>query len=139
MNKAKKQSKRSLTSYKAQQVLTYPKKLIDPIAAFLSEQLSRLERRHKEITKEDPFEDVARISDNASIDSDAAEQFGHARVSAIKSELDRRIIQTRKALARVKVGQYGICESCGEMIDTDRLMVYPEAILCLKCEKRRER
>lgn len=120
-------------------VLTYPRKLIQPIGSFLNDQLARLERRQKEILKEDPFQDTRRLSDKASIDSDAAEQFGHARISAIKAELDRKIIQTRKALSRVKIGQYGICESCQDMIDTDRLVIYPEATLCLKCEKRREK
>lgn len=119
--------------------ISYPKRLVAPIASFLSDQLSRLERRQQEISKEDPFQDSRRLNDKASLDSDAAEQFGHARVSAIKAELDRRIIQTRKALTQIKVGKYGICESCQEMIDTDRLMVYPDATLCFKCEKRREK
>lgn len=123
----------------AKQVLSYPRRLIDPIGSFLSDQLSRLERRQKEIEKDDPFQEGDRLSSKASIDADAAEQFIHARASAIRTELDRRIIQTKKALSRVKVGNYGICESCGEMIDTDRLMVYPEATFCLKCEKRREK
>ena len=119
--------------------ISYPKRFLAPIASFLTEQLNRLENRKKEISKEDPFEDSQRPTDNAAVDSEAAEQFGHARISAIKSELERRIIQTRKALTRVKIGQYGICESCTDLIDTDRLMVYPEATLCLKCKRRREK
>jgi DnaK suppressor protein len=79
------------------------------------------------------------VTDNASPDTDAAEQFGHARVSAIKEQLDKKMIQTKKALARVKIGKYGICEDCGKMIDTDRLMIYPEATLCVKCETKREK
>jgi len=93
----------------------------------------------KEIEKEDPFRDTARLIDNASPDSDAYEQFGHARTTAIKEQLDRRIIQTKKALARIKIGKYGICEDCGRMIDTDRLMVYPEATLCAKDQAKREK
>lgn len=119
--------------------ISYPKKLLQPIASFLSDQLARLERRQEVIEKEDPFADTRRLSDKASIDSDAAEQFGHARISAIRGELDRRIIQTKKALAQIRVGKYGICESCQGMIDTDRLVIYPDATLCLKCEKRREK
>ena len=76
--------------------------------------------------------------DNASPDTDAAEQFGHARASAIKEQLDRKIIQTKKALSMVKIGKYGICEDCAKMIDTDRLMIYPEATLCASCQKKRE-
>ena len=115
----------------------FPQKLIAPIGDFLSDQLSRLERRKKEVESDDPFRDTRRLTDNASPDNDAAEQFGHARVSAIRSELDRKIIQTRKALSRVRVGKYGICENCGNMIDTDRLMIYPEATFCINCEKKK--
>ena len=119
--------------------ISYPKKLLEPIASFLGDQLKRLERRKNSIEKEDPFADTGRLSDNASIDSDAAEQFGHARVSAIKSEIDRKIIQTKKALSMINIGKYGACERCGQMIDTDRLMIYPDATFCVTCEKKREK
>ena len=91
-----------------------------------------------EIGEEDPFVNDSRLNDNASPDADAEEQFGHARTSAIKKQLDRKIIQTKKALSRVKIGKYGICEDCGRMIDTDRLTIYPETTYCVKCGKKRE-
>lgn len=119
--------------------ISYPKKLLEPIGKFLGDQLAKLEKRQKQVKKEDPFADPARLRDNASPDSDAAEQFGHARVTAITQELNRKIIQTKKALTMVKIGKYGICENCGQVIDTDRLMIYPEATLCVSCEKKREK
>ena len=102
----------------------------------MTAEIQRLMR--KEVEKEDPFSNPNRINDNASPDTDAAEQFGHARTSAIKEQIDRKIVQSRKALSRVKVGKYGICGDCGKFIDTDRLMVYPEATLCPKCQAKRE-
>lgn len=119
--------------------ITFPASLLLPIGKFLKARLKLLKKREKEIEEDDPFRDVSRISDNASPDTDAAEQFGHARASALKTEITRKIIQTRKALTRVKWGKYGICEDCGQMIDTDRLMVYPEATKCVSCEKKREK
>jgi DnaK suppressor protein len=110
-----------------------------PVGNFLKAQLDKLQKRKKEIEKEDPFQDTARVTDNAAPDTEAEEQFGHARTSALKREIDRKIIQTRKALTMIKVGRYGICEDCGEMIDTDRLMIYPEATRCVKCERKREK
>ena len=109
-----------------------------PVGQFLQARLKLLERRKKVIEKDDPFKDPDRLLDNASPDTDAAEQFGHARTSAIKTELTKRIIQTRKALTRIKIGKYGLCEDCGKMIDTDRLMVMPEATLCALCGKKKE-
>ena len=121
------------------QPLSFPANLVAPIAGILKSSLKKLEIRKKEISKEDPFIDKSRVLDNASPDTDAEEQFGHARTSAIREQIDRQIIQTRKALTRIKIGKYGICEDCGNMIDTDRLMAYPEATLCKACKAKREK
>jgi RNA polymerase-binding transcription factor DksA len=120
-------------------VVRIPQYLLEPVGRFLHDQVRYLEKTRKDIDTEDPFRDTDRVMDNASPDTDAAEQFGHARASAIKEQLDRKIVQTRKALSRVKLGAYGICEDCGKMIDTDRLMIYPEATLCASCQKKREK
>jgi len=116
----------------------FPAKLVAPVGRFLQSKLKLLEKRKKDLDSEDPFKDANRLTDNASPDADAAEQFGHARTSALKEQLDRKTIQIRKALTRIKIGKYGICEDCGKMIDTDRLMAYPEATLCAKDQAKRE-
>lgn len=118
--------------------LRIPARLLAPIGDFLATQLKSLETRRSGLDREDPFIN-GREESFASPDSVAAEQFGHARVDALKKEMDRRIIQMRKALARVKIGQYGICEECSQMIDTDRLVIFPEATFCVKCEGKREK
>lgn len=117
----------------------FPKNLLTPIMYFLESRLSILEKRKKAISKEDPFKDTSRTIDNAAPDIEADEQFGHARTSAIKNEINKRIVQTRKALAAIKIGKYGICDACGQMIDTERLMIYPEATLCAKDAAKREK
>jgi DnaK suppressor protein len=126
-------------SNKTTQPIRYPAKVLRPVGNFLYSQLKKLEIHKKKIVKDDPFHDVNRITDNAAPDADAEEQFGHARTMAIKEQLDRKIIQTRRALSRIKIGNYGICEKCGQLIDTDRLMVYPEATLCVHCEAKKEK
>jgi RNA polymerase-binding transcription factor DksA len=117
----------------------FPANVLAPVANMLRGRLQTLEKRKKEISKEDPFKDVERVNDNAAPDIEADEQFGHARTSALKSEITRATIQIRKALTNIKVGKYGICEECGQMIDTDRLMIYPEATLCKKDAASREK
>lgn len=119
--------------------LRFPSNILVPVASFLKSNLKLLEKRKKDLSKEDPFKDTSRILDNASPDADAEEQFGHARTSALKGEIQRKIIQTRKALTMIKLGKYGICEDCGKMIDTDRLMIYPEATICTKDAAKREK
>ena len=119
--------------------IRYPKTILAPVAGFLRNSLKLLERRKRVLDKEDPFKNGSRIDDNASPDADAEEQFGHFRVSAVKAQIDKKIIQTRKALTYIRLGKYGICDDCGNMIDTDRLIAFPEATLCVKCERKREK
>lgn len=118
--------------------LKFPANVLAPVAHFLTARLHTLEKRKKEISKEDPFADTSRVDDNAAPDIEADEQFGHARTSAIKKEISRSIVSVRKALTRIKVGKYGICEECGQMIDTARLIAFPEATLCAKDAAKRE-
>lgn len=117
----------------------FPATVLIPVSNFLSARLHVLQKRKKEISSEDPFKDASRTLDNAAADIEADEQFGHARATAMNSTLSRRIIQIRKALTRIKIGKYGICEECGQMIDTDRLIAFPEATLCAKDARKRER
>lgn len=119
--------------------IAFPSTVVAPVKKFLLDQLKNLRARKKDISNDDPFREPGRALDNAAPDTDAEEQFGHARASAIKSELNTKIIQTRRALSRIKIGKYGTCVECGRMIDTDRLSIYPEATICVNCEKKRER
>lgn len=123
MTKAKKSSKDKVV---------FPKKVLEPVGGFLKSNLKKLESQRRKISKNDPFKSEDRVSDNASPDTDAALQEGHERTSAVREQIDRKIIQTKKALARIKFGNYGTCEVCGNMIDTDRLMIFPEATKCAK-------
>jgi RNA polymerase-binding transcription factor DksA len=124
---------------KKKTTLKFPSNVLTPVAQFLTARLHTLEKRKKEISKEDPFNDTSRVDDNAAPDIEADEQFGHARTSALKKEITKNIIGVRKALTRVKVGKYGICEECGQMIDTARLIAFPEATLCTKDAARHEK
>lgn len=121
------------------QVVSFPAKILEPVRRFLTGEEKKLEERQKEFTKADPFSDPGRAVDNAAQDLEAAEQEGHERLTALKSQVDRKLIQIRKALTRIKLGKYGICERCGKMIDTDRLMAMPDATFCVSCEKKKEK
>jgi DnaK suppressor protein len=128
---------RSMKKIKQSEQIKFPASVVKPVGDFLRDQIKILDRQKKDLKDEDPFSQGDRTTDNAALDTEAEEQFGHARTSAIREQIDKRIIQIRKALTRIKIGKYGVCESCGKMIDTDRLMVYPEATRCVSCEKKR--
>ncbi len=117
----------------------FPINILKPIEDHLKKQKAQTEKQMDRLVKEDPFGDTDRLIDNASIDTEVKEQVGHQRVEAIKLELSRNLVRIRKALTKIKIGKYGICERCGKMIDTDRLAVMPTAELCLDCEKKKEK
>ena len=117
--------------------IKFPLDILKPVKDFLRREEKKLVKRKRELSEEDPFTDETRVVDNAASDTEAAEQVGHARVSAMKKQIDKRLIQIRKALTNLKLGRYGTCEGCGKMIDTDRLMIKPEATTCISCEKKK--
>lgn len=116
-------------------MVRFPKKLLAPIGKYFQKQKKRVQKRLSAVQKEDPFADTERVIDNAASDTDAKEQFGHLRAESLKKELLARLAEIEKALERIKKGNYGHCEKCGQMIDTERLTANPTASLCLKCEK----
>lgn len=119
--------------------IKFPDRLLAPIGNFLRRQERDLIKRRKSLLSQDPFVDTARLKDSAAADADAQEQVGHAQIEALRREVDRKLIQVRQALSRIKIGRYGTCENCGKMIDTERLMVKPEATWCVECEREKEK
>jgi len=118
-------------------VLNLPSRLLLPIKLFLERELIKLKRRKKQFKKEDPFFKGDRTEEN-SLEEDLDEQIGHFDNEIKTRFLSKQIIQLRKALTRIKIGKYGVCEKCGNMIDTDRLAVKAEATTCIKCSKKSE-
>ena len=120
-------------------MVKYPPKLLEPIKKHLLEKQKMLIKRQKDLGAEDPFADPDRLIDSAAVDADAAEQFGHERVEAMQAEVDKSLVQVDQALKRIDKGKYGVCESCGKMVDTDRLAIDPAAKYCMACESKREK
>lgn len=116
-------------------LIRFPQSVLKPLKEYLLHQQQKLLKRKDELGKEDPFRDVTRVDDNADVGTEASEQWGHQRVEALRAEIDKMLINVRKALTKIKIGSYGVCEHCGKLIDTDRLAVNPTATLCIKCEK----
>jgi DnaK suppressor protein len=116
--------------------VSYPAEILIPIKDHLENKLHQLKQRHADLVKEDPFEDADRLNDNAAIDGEASEQFGHARIEAMQGEIIEAIANIEAALAKITSGTYGTCESCGNMIDTDRLAIEPAARFCMSCQQK---
>ena len=107
-----------------------------PIFEYLKKLEFDLLRRKKQLKNEDPFADSTRLNDNASDDTEAAEQDGHARTEALSEQTENALKRVRATMERVEKGTYGKCVKCGAMIDTDRLGIDPTAEYCLSCAKK---
>ena len=58
---------------------------------------------------------------------------------ATRSLLVERANKLAEALERLRGGEYGLCEECGEAIAPARLRALPEATTCVRCQDRLER
>ena len=114
-------------------IFKYPAKVLLPIKNYLKTREEKILNRKKELSESDPFNNEDRMTDNIATDAGAAKKFEHEKSVAVSSELDKTLINIRKALAKIKIGKYGFCDGCGEMIDTDRLSVDPAISMCVKC------
>lgn len=119
-------------------LIRIPQTLLGPIREYLLKEQQKLLKRREALKREDPFEDVSRLDDNADVGTEASEQWGHQRVEALKTEIDKALINVRKSLTKIKIGKYGMCERCGKLIDTDRLAINPTAALCMSCEQKKQ-
>ena len=58
---------------------------------------------------------------------------------ATRSLLVERANKLAEALERLRGGEYGVCEECGETIAPARLRAMPEVTTCVRCQDRLER
>ena len=119
------------------QIGSIPKSLLQPIKNFLESEIVRWKRTEKDMKNNDPFADSNRLTQNSN-EEDVDEQVGHFETEVKVGFVKKQLVQLRKALTMIKIGKYGMCEKCGQMIDTDRLAVKPEVTICIKCARDRE-
>jgi RNA polymerase-binding transcription factor DksA len=73
------------------------------------------------------------------LDDDFAEQAvdreGDEALDAVERAALVEIDLTRKTIARLDSGSYGICASCGDIIAAERLAALPTAAECISCAR----
>ncbi len=55
------------------------------------------------------------------------------------SKMQVRLASIERALDRLERGTFGACQSCGEQIHNERLIVLPYAEQCIDCQHKLER
>jgi DnaK suppressor protein len=72
--------------------------------------------------------------------ADVAFESGSDEMASQLAELDSRELgQIDRALARLKQGTYGVCESCQGKIPVGRLNALPFCTLCIECQREMEK
>jgi DnaK suppressor protein len=102
----------------------------------------RLVAKRKELVSEVRGSNVGSLETNADGIQDIADQASSAYTKEFLlsiGDAERRMLrQVDEALDKIRQDTYGLCESCGEMINERRLEALPFARLCIKCQEKEE-
>lgn len=108
---------------------------------------SRLEQRARFLREEirqtllrSDREQYLAIADQ--VHSAGDEAFADLMIDLNFAEIDRDVKELKEvegALSRLAHNAFGLCESCGERVDTRRLLANPSARRCTDCESEHER
>lgn len=112
--------------------------ILKELAAALQNEHDTLVKELKGIAEENPrakgdwsaiypkFE-TEESGSHANLDEEADEVEEYEERLAAEKSLESRLLETTKALERVKKGTYGICLKCGKEIPMERLKANPAA------------
>jgi DnaK suppressor protein len=109
----------------------------DTIEYFKGDLIRRLEELYEEAEKTvtgmtDSKESFPDPADRATLESD------RNFMLRIRDRERKLISKIREALQRIEDGAFGICDSCGDDIDIERLKARPVTTLCIECKRKQE-
>ena len=81
--------------------------------------------------------EMTRLSDNEPKDEGdyATVARGHTIANRIIDQQSKKLEAIERSLKRIKNGTYGLCDSCGEKINIERLKVKVFADYCISCRE----
>lgn len=99
--------------------------------------LEQRENLRKEIVEQggDPDSDDAAIDVERGFADSAQSTAERARVLSVMKALRANLRLVGRALRKMELGTYGMCERCGKPISIERLEALPWAILCIDCAR----
>lgn len=74
-------------------------------------------------------------SGTASLERQADEVEEYTTRLPLERNLEVKLAAVTKALEKIKKGTYGICDQCGKEIPAERMEIFPQANLCVDCQK----
>ena len=101
---------------------------LDTLAADLGVQLASSEEGARPVDLDEPIGRLSRM--------EAMQQQSMTQANRRAAQL--RLQQVEAAQARIDRDEYGECAECGGAVGLKRLVVRPDAPLCIGCQGRRE-
>lgn len=116
-----------------------PQNLVEFLKSKLTRKDKELKDEQKLLIEEDPYLVKGRDTGNAEEMDEALLEDSAKEINDLqKGVVSNLRIQVRKALTKMKLGSYGICEICKKPIDKARLKAYPEATTCIECASKKQ-
>jgi len=75
-------------------------------------------------------------SGTASLERQADEVEEYTTRLPLERNLETKLAAVNLALKKIAKKTYGLCSNCGKAIPQERLEIFPEANLCLNCQKK---
>ena len=103
---------------------------VDEFKQTLIQRRAELSERQERVARHTRHRDEPLPPDFA---EQAAELENGETLVALDRKMSRELVQIDHALHRIEVDQYLDCETCGELIEEQRLIALPHATLCIRC------
>jgi len=121
----------------------FPAKTLDKLRRLLEEERETYVRQARDLAAEAEALASEREPGDTQFDEESGEgdtlNVERERDLALSASATQAVEEIDRALRRMDVGSYGICERCGKKIGVARLEALPFAALCIECKSREER
>ncbi len=116
------------------------KKILSELKTKLENEKMALEKELESFaTKDKNIEnnwDAKRLNaEDTDMEEKADEVEEYDNLLSLEHSLELKLKDVVLALEKIQKGGYGKCEKCGKDVEEKRLMVCPEAKLCIKCNE----
>lgn len=100
----------------------------------LEDTLERLKKSNQE------YDGVLHVGDFTDEVDDAQREISSHQVYSLLERKNKELRNIERLIERIAGEEdFGLCEECGERIPKERLLIIPEAILCVSCQRELER
>ncbi len=116
------------------------KELLETLKQNLEKEKMSLEKELETFaTKDKNVEgnwDAKKITaEDTDMEEKADEMEEYDNLLSLEHSLESKLKDVNAALEKIANHEYGVCEKCGKAIEEKRLLVCPEARLCMKCNE----